>query len=267
MPSIPESYIRSIAILLRNHPETGAVEPVGTAFLVQTREFVLPPVHVYLVTCHHCIAAATMVRFHDDTVLEVKRADWVLAPSGDDVAVIDITDRLPAAIVADACIPLGLLAQDHGEYHLGDEIYMLGLHVNERDTGTNHPRARFGNVSARASDKAPIMQGNGSVGPTHIGDMRSRTGFSGSPVFVYFEIPGLSGDVQTKHALFGIHSDQFREPIHIVVGGTERRAEIGSSMTKIVPAWVLTFIDVHEDLVAQRGRREADYRATMSSRR
>lgn len=258
MPDIPNEHIHSVAILLRPHPVSGANDPIGTAFLVQTRTSVVPPTHVYLVTCEHCISDATMVRFHDGTVVALGREDWTLAPDGDDLAVMDITDRLPSNFPSDWCIALGLVAQDRGNYQLGDDIYMLGLHVNERDNGTNQPRARFGNISAWASNKAPIMQGNGNARPTHIGDMRSRTGFSGSPVFVYYELHGLDADVKTKAALLGIHSGQFPDRIQIVSGQREYPAEIPSSMTKIVPAWTLGFIETDPGFAALRARREAD---------
>lgn len=259
MPKITRDLIQSIAILLRPHSITEKIDPVGTAFLIQVRDCITHPINVYLVTCAHCLQSAKLVRLHDQTILSLDASKWKKSPSGDDVAAMDVTDALPAAFSSDELISLGeIVTQQDAAYGIGTEIFMLGLHVNERDTGANTPRARFGNISAWASEATPIVQGNGVPRPTHLGDMRSRTGFSGSPVFAYFELPGLSGSGVPRRGLFGIHSDQFPDRVEIISGNKAFLAEIPSSMTKIVPAWVLQFIETDPDFRTARLRRTSE---------
>ena len=62
---------------------------------------------------------------------------------------------------------------------------MLGLFAEQPGEKRNLIAARFGNVSLLAHDDLPLEQPNGFRRPSHIFDMRSRPGFSGSPVFVY----------------------------------------------------------------------------------
>jgi hypothetical protein len=61
---------------------------------------------------------------------------------------------------------------------------MIGLFVDHEGHETNNPMARFGNISMMASDQAPVRFG-AAARVCHIVDLHSRTGFSGSPVFVY----------------------------------------------------------------------------------
>jgi hypothetical protein len=67
----------------------------------------------------------------------------------------------------------------------GDDAFMVGLYVDQPLGARNDPNARFGNVSRLASEGHPVEQGHGLKEPSDVVDMRSRTGFSGSPVFVY----------------------------------------------------------------------------------
>ncbi|MEA2829636.1 MAG: hypothetical protein QOF22_384 [Bradyrhizobium sp.] len=88
---------------------------------------------------------------------------------------------------------------------MGTDLYMPGLLANEDEIGTNVPQARFGNLSAFAKDGILSKQGNGVRRPCHLGDMRSRTDFSGLPVIVYIETTALDGKVDVKNRLLRIH--------------------------------------------------------------
>jgi hypothetical protein len=49
----------------------------------------------------------------------------------------------------------------------------------------NVPSARFGNISMLPNPRALIRQETEYEGQSYVIDMRSRSGFSGSPVYVY----------------------------------------------------------------------------------
>jgi hypothetical protein len=64
----------------------------------------------------------------------------------------------------------------------GDDVFMVGRFIDHDGGNKNRPALRFGNISI---DPTPIMQDNGVRVPAYCVDLHSRTGFSGSPVFVY----------------------------------------------------------------------------------
>lgn len=218
------------------------MKTAGTGFIVQTRQSPLHPKSYYLVTCDHCARKDLYARFSDNTEIHISHNDWVRAPSGADLVAIDVTTRLSSNLLKENFIDIGTVVSEYqSKFGVGDEIYMLCLHVNEADQGSNIPRARFGYVSGWASEDFPLEQGNQKNRPTHLGDMRSRTGFSGSPVFVF---QGRSSwDGSQEIGLFGVHSDQFSEIVGAQGCGTSFPLRIPASMTKIVPAWELQFIE------------------------
>src|SRR5205823_82762 len=61
----------------------------------------------------------------------------------------------------------------------------IGLFVDHDGVTTNVPSARFGNISMLPNKNATIEQPTNYRGESYVVDMHSRTGFSGSPVFVY----------------------------------------------------------------------------------
>ena len=91
------------------------------------------------------------------------------------------------------------------------------------------------------------------MGASHIGDMRSRPGFSGSPVFTFRESADFN-DRPTAH-LLGIHSAQFRDDVTVRTESRELKAWVPSSMTIIVPAWTLDFIIKDEQWSVERAVR------------
>ncbi|HEY3638083.1 MAG TPA: hypothetical protein VGK90_08005 [Rhizomicrobium sp.] len=127
--------------------------------------------------------------------------EWEFIAGGDDLAVADITERLQQGDIV-FCVPEDLFAtpdfiNDYG-VNIGEDCFMLGLFAEHPGKRKNLVAARFGNLSLAANEDAPIEQPNDSVRPSHIIDMHSRPGFSGSPAFVY-RTP--SGDL--RHASQG----------------------------------------------------------------
>ena len=114
-----------------------------------------------------------------------------------------------------------LTREEREEIGLGDDVFMPGCFVD--DQGSNVPAVCFGNIS---TDPVPIKQVNGEIVDSYCIDMRSRPGFSGSPVFVY------RGSTMS---LLGIHWGRFPETA--AKGG----------MTCVLPAWsILEVLDMPE---------------------
>lgn len=66
---------------------------------------------------------------------------------------------------------------------VGDEIFMIGRFAMNNKIVYNQPLARFGNISMMPGE--PIRDKRGLLVEAYLGEMRSLSGFSGSPVFVY----------------------------------------------------------------------------------
>lgn len=255
MPQIPARLVDSIVTLLDEHGI-----PVGTGFVMRYGEIEEAFFEsFYLVTCEHCVQKRRQARFCTGTVQPVAPSDWRKSKTGDDVVVLDVTELVVGSNESIGHIDSGEIVGRIREpfFGIGADLYMLGLLADEKDVGRNLPRARFGNLSALADDTIPARQGNDAERPCHLADMRSRTGFSGSPVIGYLEIPATSGHVNYKERLFGIHSAQHFERVELFGMSGYQKAEIASSITRIVPAWIIVeLIETDVMLADQREKRK-----------
>jgi hypothetical protein len=164
---------------------------------------------------------------------------------------------------------------------IGEDGFMLGLFMEYPGAARNAVAARFGNVSMLARDDLPI-ESEFRTRPCHLFDMRSRPGFSGSPVFVYrtptadlrnlhrptFNINrnsrgSLDARENTFIRLLGIHIGQFHDRVKVrkVKSPKSEPDEIftiPNSMAIVVPAWSILALLDHNVFVEQREAREAE---------
>jgi hypothetical protein len=295
MPRLERDISNSVFFLYRRCETTGDLTgPCGTGFLVEHRtDLVWEPgaIHVYAVTNWHVAVqlGASIVRLNTGDgktrLLEFDPVDWEFNSAGDDLAVLDISDHLQqsdlfSCVLTSDFADRAFIAQH--EFGLGEDAFMLGLFVPHHGGERNIPMARFGNVAMIADDNAPILQERGRPRPSHIVDMRSRTGFSGSPVFVYrtpaddLRNPNSIGwtskpDGNRFLKLLGIHTGQFGEPLEVKLG--ERHGdpvkegdviEIPSSMTSVVPSDRIADLLEIDVFAEARKRRSVDGGSTCS---
>ena len=307
MPQLNQ-YLPSAAFFLYGKTEDGKdlSGPVGTGFFIG----ILSPArskrpweyHVYAVSCWHVAVrdGGSNIRFTTkdgkSLWIELEPDQWEFVPAGADLAAVDVTDRLTEADKT-VLIPDHMFATKDTisteNIGIGEDGFMLGLFEKNPGKDTNLIAARFGNVSLLATDKGPIRQPNGSVRPSHIFDMRSRGGFSGSPVFVY-RTPG--GDLRldspvataTKNnggqiifnklgenrffKLMGIHAGQYHEKAKankerdvqdesdtVIRDGDQLK--IPGGMTLVIPTWEIIELLNSPNLAKQRISREKTFAA------
>jgi hypothetical protein len=130
----------------------------------------------------------------------------------------------------------------------GDEIFMIGRFISHDGRKKNHPSTRFGNLSMVV---APIKHPDGGEEESFAVDMRSISGYSGSPVFIYWQFGGghLSGINRTFDksflGLLGVDwghipmrlpaiDDKTGEPLP-----EKSYVKSHTSMAGVVPAWRL----------------------------
>jgi hypothetical protein len=271
MPRIPDQIMDSVFYL---YPSVEAAKR-GREFGGSGFFFGIPLVNdrwmLYAVTNWHVAvqggASVMRVNCQDGTsdVFELDPSQWVFTPRWHDLAVLPVDldqskhrfSFIPAEMVV---TPAELSVRSIGS---GDDVFMLGRFVDHDGGSTNIPAARFGNISVMPQ---PVTQLTGATLPNYILDVHSRTGYSGSPVFVYrtpgtdfTENVGLSiGGPRSKFImLLGVHWGQFPEiweikegkrgptPSAATVSGDEKYIAGMSGMTLATPATaILELLDL-----------------------
>ena len=223
----------------------------GTGFLVSIPSVKYPDKakHGYVVSNWHTAikGAKSVVRLNrrdgKTEIFEYGPEDWEKDPNGYDIAAVSIkiTDDHDAGFV-----PLDLFADEKtlAQYEVGvaDNVFMVGRFVDHDGGPTNMPAARFGHISVMPS---PMKMDTGVVGKNFCIDIHSRTGYSGSPVFVYRlvtdDMENTAG-FKVRHntgifKLLGIHYAQFPEELELKNTEPKQYLKGMSGMTCIIPAW------------------------------
>lgn len=207
MPRLSPTFARCVFFLYgKDKKGRYRSEPEGTGVLIGVREFVRGGgwyQNMYAVSCAHVIAqGATNVRINTreggHRFIELDQdLDWFTPTNGADLAAADITDQFGYGDDTNFLSPYWLAGRDFiqkAQIGIGDDGFMLGLFSRQPGKARNLVAAKFGNITLMADDAAPVVHEDGRPGrPAHLFDIRSRGGFSGSPVFVY-RTPG--GDLR-----------------------------------------------------------------------
>lgn len=292
MPRLRKDLIDCAFFLYGRAPD-GRIAPIpdGTGSIVCRKDEHRRP-HYYAVSNWHLTndigtkespgPLATNIRLNakegPPRFLEYGPTDWHFVDGGHDVSAVDITDELEQGDRYFA-IPSDLFITEwvRFKYELagGDDVLMIGMFADHYGKEENIPAVRFGNLSLLANKDNQIEQENNTKQPSHIADMRSRSGFSGSPVLVFRNYTAdLNNAFQWKRNLadendpfksgpyhlsppsadahfigfLGVHCGQFWERVKFrkpqnmgekagdpIVEGDE--IEIQGGMTVIAPAW------------------------------
>ncbi|MBR0842927.1 hypothetical protein JQ607_22220 [Bradyrhizobium liaoningense] len=208
MPKIPPNVADTTFYLYKSKSDAEAgLNPQGTGFLLGVpdgqgggagRSW-----HFYGVTNWHVaverddeaeptVIPAPVIRLNTSDggiqVMDFSEDDWWFVEGGPDIAVIPLEFDIEKHKMT--AIPLGdFFASrsdvDFGNIGVGEDVFMFGLFVDHGGVERNAPSARFGNISMLPTRDATVPQQTGYLGECFVLDMRSRGGFSGSPVFVY----------------------------------------------------------------------------------
>jgi hypothetical protein len=236
--------------------------------------------HLYVVTNKHNITAS-----RDQVVIRATKVDRTL-----DFIESDPADWFPSPLHDISVLPIGsekaaffqnvsldqFVGPEDFEGTLqdtkltclgpGDQVFMVGRFISHDGKTQNHPSVRFGNISMNA---APIRHPTGYEQESFAVDMRSISGYSGSPAFVFFEFGGahLKGINRTfMHSvlwLLGVDwghiemelpvLDSYGKPVS---NGLNVKSH--TSMSGVVPAWRLKELLLMPRLIEQRATDEAE---------
>jgi hypothetical protein len=162
----------------------------------------------YFVSCKHVVfaAGASMPSVNrwdggKPDLIEYEPTDWTEHPDGDDlVAVCAMNKLLPSrhkiSHIDSRSIITGEGYANPLEIGAGDQVFMVGRFINHQGHETNRAAARFGSISMMP-EKIWVSR-DSRYQDSFAVEMRSRTGFSGSPVAVYRTVATTLADVKTK---------------------------------------------------------------------
>jgi len=298
MPRIPPKTLNTVGYLYHDgdDAEKGA-DFGGTAFFVAIDSTIPNRKFIYAVTNWHVAVrdGASVLRVNNIEGVGDATDIWNFGPENwffdprYDIAVVPLQLRSERHIFSVLPAPDALVMSDNikrAKLEPGEDVFMVGRFI-DHDGGTiNRPAVRFGNISVMP---APIEQPNGLMADAYCIDLHSRSGYSGSAVFVY-RTPGYDleqiGPKDFKEAkllfaganylaLLGIHFAQFPEQWEI---GREAAPATQSSvplvktgqyvkglsgMTCVLPAWYIWEVLNLPELKRQREEADARIRAEM----
>jgi len=201
---------------------------------------------------HRIKAGKQDVKTMDVLPLTVK--DWTPHPAGDDLAVCPV--GLSREHYSYTYISTDMFL-DEGKMRSwyigpGDDIYMVGRFINHEGQQKNSPTVRYGVISMLPGD--PIKHPDDHMQESFLIEMKSQSGYSGSPVFVYGDKDRFRNEHNmSMHLLLGVDWGQLLgrpEPV------LTREPDLGTGewkykptnqfftryptgMAKVVPAWRL----------------------------
>lgn len=270
MPRIPDEVLDSVFFMYRQTDDADqGINACGTGFLVaypSEHHSLNGLLHFYVVSNVHVVIDAPVVRINrrdGSTQSFGNDSDEWEKDEHTDVAVLPLEINWPE-------YELHFLGRDffndkdfvkEFDIGLGDDVFMVGYFqdhggIQERNT----PFVRFGHISM----VPPNMDGQHKKDISYCVDMRSRAGFSGSPVFVY-RTPGsnIKEGVETRQGdfytpgfmrLLGIDWGSFPEIWKI--DGKMVNAEGISGLAVVTPAWDILRVLDREVFVKQRKEAE-----------
>jgi hypothetical protein len=271
MPRIPQTYIDCAVYLYpsrraaeRNSDDGGCGALVGVPF---TNNPNLP--HLYVVTNVHVARDNRVIRYNTDKgskVVDLSAGQWIGHPDGSDVIAcplrhnVDLDGRF-SVISTDGFMTRAIMAQIPLRH--GDELFMVSRYLGHPGDSDVEPIVRFGTLAK----SRPITIDNQE---SFLAEMRSLSGHSGSPTFVFFygmqaRLGADSDDKLPKPAVYFMGLDWGHPPQRRPIIEPGRGPVAGglyvndnSGIACVVPAWKVTELLNQEDFVNARREIEQD---------
>ncbi len=252
MPRISERNLHGIAFMYRTRQEAEArVKIGGSAFLLGrliagSGETPVGRVYIpYLISNRHvvwegsaCVASVNRRDGKAPDIFDIDQNDWHNHPGGADVSATCMMQHFDRTVhdvthIPEHWIVTPQLVTDY-DIGMGDEAFMIGRFVNHQGQVSNRPAVRFGTISMML--ERAWNNDLKSWEESFACEMRSRTGFSGSPVVTYRTPATVLTDVP---------KDEFHLLLGINWGYVLDENKENTWLNAVVPAWkILETLDV-----------------------
>jgi hypothetical protein len=279
LPIIPPVILNSIIFTYRNAEDAElGVSEGGSGFLLAMNSVVSGFYHCYAVTNRHVIAhgfPAVRVNFrHDSSLATLTHCfpflpqDWVIHPEHD-LAVCPMPHDFDPNAFNVALLGIDyLMSRDFFQSKgiaPGDNLFYVGRFMEHAGRYENMPSVRFGNISMLPNELEPVEYEEEHGRQKQIGylvEARSRSGYSGSPVFFY-EQHSINRPrnvlMQFDVKILGVDWGHIQEEVVLIDRVTRHRlpstALVHSGMMGVVPSWYLDdFIRTYPRMIEQRQR-------------
>ena len=237
--------------------------------------------HIYAVTNRHVIrplnnlsrdTVSLFIRLNTKEgkteIIPTTSEDWIPHPNGDEIAVMPLpilfSNLRFKTIPSDTLVSESLVEKFN--IGPGDEVFMVGRFINHEGKQRNLPSVRFGNISMMPLE--PIISSWGMAQESFTVEMRSLSGYSGSPVFVH-----MPRFVQSRHGsipegyqpgdyLLGIdwcHINFKSQAVDDNDLPIEVWVKLNTGVAGVVPAWKIKEIFYEEELIKRREKDEEEY--------
>jgi len=267
MPRIREEYLDCVIYLYysKEDAERGTIhENGGSGFLVG-----IPStncMHVYKVSNRHIVKKSPVIRLNtmngDSDVLSVDGSSWVFTEEHDiAICYLNLPSmyRYKSVGIQQFITPEIIQSQRIGP---GNDVFLVGRFVNHEGRQGNTPSVRFGNL-AMMPDEPVYHKNSESQGElSFLADIRTVSGYSGSPVFV------LARNVDT----FGVGGMAIRAGgrdawlLGVEWGHLLDHKGINTGMSGVVPAWFLNELLNDQPIVQARHQQEELVRNAKNTR-
>lgn len=233
------------------------------------------PTHIYVVTNTHVARQCSIARVANPTKPLIRVSTWHEQSDGEDISIGYL--GLQTDVYYDTAIDLSMLATkdwlDRMFVGVGDEVFMVGRFIGLDEAPNNTPVLRRGvlALSETVSVKNPRMERHPQE--SYVVEMHSRSGFSGSPVFLdldpdhwMHERGPEFNERRTGSYLLGMTWGMFPHFAQILDAESEEPVNDAwvmtdnSGMELVVPAWKIAELIDREDVVAERKARENRHR-------
>ena len=299
MPRIPPKALNTVFYLYPTSEDARKdCNRAGTGFVAAIRAVIPQRVFTYFVTNWHvALCGAPVVRIDrlDGTpdIFDFDPTQWHFSPKYDIAVMPSILENEHKFAVLQEGIFLTKERKAEESIGPGDDVFMLGLFVDEQENSIRAPAVRFGHISV---DPVPLLHPQMNVRfDSYCIDMHSRSGYSGSPVFVY-RTPGYDLEEEVSYegrrkfllsgrdhlSLLGIHWGQFPEMWEVTSkwklknqNDSEKREPLLtdgtfikglSGMTCVLPAWTILEVLNMSKLKEERDEENARLKQTEEYR-
>jgi len=196
MPRLDERYLNCVVYLYPCEDAAEKGERIGgTGFLigspVANLDHQVVTTFLCLVTNKHVAEAGnSVVRSNTKSgkmdTFTLDERNWIYHPAGDDLAVypLGLAPLHPYPYMDAGGLNCVTRSSIEGlDIGIGDEVFTVGRFIGREGAKINIPALRFGNISQMPVE--PILMDDGFRQDCFLVEVRSLSGYSGSPVFLY----------------------------------------------------------------------------------